>query len=110
MRIVLFKRDLAEQNVLLRRIAEALERMMPALRAHEPPPYKADLSDLRIVNAAELRELDDLKKEFALMWNVVPDSEAWDNAVKEFEDLVRAGQGQQAVDELLWNRIGRQKS
>ena len=45
--------------------------------------------------------------EFARMWNVEPDSEAYQKALKAFEDEVRAGSGQEAVDQLPWNRIGR---
>lgn len=115
MRIVFYRVQLEEQNKLLLRIAEALERLSPALPAHEPPARLSDLSDLRTVNYAEQRLLEELKKVFAEMWKVDPNSPAFDNALKAFEEEIRmgnesmrAGSGQEAVDELPWNRIGRQ--
>lgn len=109
MRIVFFRVQLAEQNALLRRIAEALERLAPAL-PDMPPPRKSDLSDLRIVDHQEQRQLQELEAELARAWNVVPGSEAYLKARAAYEDEMRAGQGgQEAVDELPWNWVGKQR-
>ena len=107
MRFVFFRVQMAEQNVFLRRIAEALERLSPPLPAHEPPARVSDLSDLRVVDSHAQRILEEIKEEFARTWNVEKDSEAYLKAQKAFEDEVRMGSGQEAVDQLPWNRIGK---
>ena len=106
MRLMYVRVALKEQNALLERIAQALERLAPVLPAM-PPAKKADLSDLRIVDYEGQRILEEVKEEFARMWNVVPGSEAFERSLKAYEDELRMGSGQEAVDELPWNRIGR---
>jgi hypothetical protein len=108
MRISLIKLDLKEQNLLLERIAIALERIAPPLPP-PPPLRKADLSDLRRVDQRELSMLRGLEDEFARMTQTVPGSEAFLKARRAFEDEVRAAEGQEAVDQLFWNRIGRHR-
>lgn len=107
MRISLVKLDLKEQNLLLTRIAEALERLAPSLPAM-PPVRKADLNDLRRVDHKELAALRELETEFAKMTNTMPGSEAFLKARAAFEDELRSAEGQGAVDQLFWNRIGKQ--
>jgi len=107
MRITLVKLELVEQNKLLLRIAEALERMAPPLPAHEPPPHQATISDLRTIDPEGRRMLDELEKTFAEMWNVEPGSEAYRRALEAFEKDVFIDGGQEAVDALPWNSIGR---
>lgn len=109
MRVVFFRMQMAEQNLQLRRIADALERIAgPVLPALEPLARKSDLSDLRIVNTADQRMLEDLEVALAHVWETVPGSEDFEKKKKTFEDEVRLGSGQEAVDELFWNRVGRQ--
>ena len=107
MRIVFYRVQLEKQNAILERIAQALERMMPALPRHEPPERLADLSDLRVIDREEQWVLEEIKKQFAADNNVMPDSEAFYKAVKAYEEQLRDWQGQEAVDALPWNRIGR---
>ena len=106
MRILLVKVALQEQNALLRRIAEALERLSPTIPAL-PPPRKADLSDLRVVDHEGQRVLAEVQEEFARVTETVPGSEAFQRAMKAFEDELRMWKGQEAVDELPWNSIGK---
>lgn len=110
---MLVKLELQEQNIQLRRIADALERMAPPLKAHDQMGRKSDLSDLRVVDAAEREMLRQLEEAFAEEWKTVPGSDAFEKAKKDFEKLVEAeavAEGRDpktAVAELLWNRIGR---
>lgn len=106
MRISLVKLELKEQNALLARIAEALERLAPPLPP-APPERKADLRDLRRTNPQEMRAYRQIIADFAKQTNTVPGSEAFEKAKREFEDVLRSSEGQGAVDDLLWNRIGK---
>src|SRR5215472_9438742 len=106
MRISLVKLELKEQNQILRRIADALEKMAPP-DPPSPPDRKADLRDLRRIDYKDIRDLRELEQEFARMTNTVAGSEAFFRARREFENEVRAAEGQEAVDKLFWNRIGR---
>lgn len=107
MRISLIKLDLKEQNLLLERIAIALERMAPPLPP-PPPDRKSDMRDLRRIDARDLAMLRSIEQEFAKISNTVPGSEAFLRARREFEEEVRASEGEEAVQQLFWNRIGRQ--
>lgn len=107
MRISLIKLDLKEQNLLLERIAIALERMAPPLPPGAPDRL-SDLRDLRRVDQRELQMLRELEIEFGKMSNTLPGSPAFLAARRAFEEEIRAAEGDEAVEKLLWNRIGRQ--
>ena len=107
MRILFVKLELQEQNNLLRRIAEALERMSPPIPAREPPERLSDLSDLRVIDSEGQRILQEVEQEFAQMTNTVPGSEAFQKAKVALEQELRDWRGEEAVEELPWNRIGR---
>lgn len=106
MRISLVKLELKEQNEYLRRITEALERLAPPIRP-APPGRKADLTDLRYVDPRQVAVVQELQKEFARQTNTVPGSEAFYKAVEAFEKELLEMKGQEAVDDLPWNRIGK---
>lgn len=106
MRISLVKLELKEQNLLLTRIAEALERLAPPLPAM-PSIRKADLGDLRRADPKDVQMLKQLEADFAHLTNTVPGSEAYLKARAVFEDELRSAEGQGAVDDLPWNRIGK---
>lgn len=115
MRIVLVKLELQEQNIQLRRIADALERLAgPPLKAYDKIGRKSDLSDLTIVDAAALQQIADIEAAVAVSWDSVPGSEDYQRKKKVFEDAVRVeaeavqpGSGQKEVDALPWNSLRR---
>lgn len=106
MRISLVKLELKEQNEYLRRIAEALERLAPPIRP-APPGRKADLTDLCYVDPRQVAVVQEIQKEFARQTNTVPGSEAFNKSIEAFEKELREIRGQEAVDELPWNRLGK---
>ena len=108
MRISLVKLELKEQNEYLRRIAEALERLAPVV-PERPPVRKAELSDLRVVDNREVEAVRGLEEEFARQTSTVPRLEAFRKSIEAFENELRDIRGQEAVDNLPWNQLGKRR-
>ena len=100
--------QLKEGVALLRRIAEALERLSPVIPSE--PAYsgrQATASDVRRVDSTQLNYVNSVKQAFADLTKTVVDSDAFWQAMYEAEETVSREYGEEYVDQLEWNKGGR---
>lgn len=106
-----------DQNMILNRIADALDRAYPPVVLPDRHPRRAELSDLRRPSHDTAKQIRDELEVFAQNNNVRMNSEAFLNSIIQYERQVAEAYGQEAVMELPWNKAagsplfeGREKS
>lgn len=101
-------RAIEAQTLALQDLAHAV-KVAFNLPLTSPPsdrqPYKASLRDLASVSPDDAQSLSDARSDFAKQANVVPDSEAFYKSVKDYEEAVVQQFGEEARQDLPWNRI-----
>ena len=101
----------AEGINLLRRIAEALERLSPRLPNvvdHPDPPFRQTHENEIVFNTPDrFDDISHIKKQFAIATHTVVDTQAFWEAMYQAEEYVAHTEGEEAVDLLEWNKHGR---
>lgn len=100
--------SLQEGVNLLRRIAEALERLSPPVLAVADRDIKqTTAADVRVVDPTIASDIELIKDRFAIASKTVVNSEAFWQAMYEAEEFVARSEGEENVDQLEWNKYGR---
>lgn len=93
---------------VLRRIAEALERVSPVPTVEDAyVPQQATADDVKQATQAVRDEVIAAKQEFAKHTNTRVDSEAFFEQLYIAEEKVAQQYGEEFVDKLDWNKHGR---
>jgi len=103
---------LVQLNFDLGRVADALDRIVFLLEKLAFPPvpdkpevYQATLDDLHIITPEDVARIHEEQEEFAARYNVVPGSEAYMQAILDWEESERNLHGENWQPPQDWRAI-----
>lgn len=99
-----FTIELHRTNDLLERVAVALERLAGPVPEVPRPIEQAQLTDYSTLTPEQIDEIKDAETWFATTEMVVPGSEEFMVRVSEFERVLVAASGPEALETLPWRK------